>query len=132
MPTSESGTVTLGMMVARKLRRKTKTTSTTRSTLITSVSSTSATEARMVVLRSSATLMSMAGEMEWESVGKSAFTRSITWMMLAPGCRRTIMGMARWPSVQPATRTFSTLSNTSATSRSRTGPLSRHETMMSL
>ncbi len=53
--TSASGTATLGMAVARALRRKTNTTTTTSTTLRTSVSSTSRTEARMVWLRSMAT-----------------------------------------------------------------------------
>src|SRR5206468_10454507 len=47
-------------------------------------------EARMVVLRSSATFTSMAGEMERASSGRSFCTRSITSTMLAPGCRRMI------------------------------------------
>jgi len=58
-----------------------------------SVRSTSTTEARMVVLRSSAMTTSMAGLIERASSGISAFTRSITSMMLAPGCRRMISGM---------------------------------------
>ena len=116
----ESGTATLGITVARPLRKKTNTTSTTRMTLRMSVICTSCTEARMVVDRSSATLMSMAGEMAVVRVGKSAFTRSMTSMMFAPGCRRMMMETLRLPSAQAATRSFSTLSSTLATSDSRT------------
>ena len=116
-----SGTATVGMTVARALRRKTNTTSTTRPTLRSKVSCTSRTEARMVPLRSSASWTSMAGEMALVSCGRSAFTRSMTSMMFAPGWRRTIMTTERLPSNQPATRVFSTRSTTRATSRSRTG-----------
>jgi hypothetical protein len=42
-------------------------------------------------------------------------------MMLAPGWRRMIIVTARFPSVQAATRSFSTLSVTRATSCRRTG-----------
>ncbi len=52
VPISETGTATLGMSVARGLRRKKKTTSTTRMTDPMSVVSTLWTEARMVVVRS--------------------------------------------------------------------------------
>ena len=53
---------------------------------MTSVRSTSLSEARMVVERSTATAMSIAGEIEAWSCGSSAFTRSTVSMMLAPGC----------------------------------------------
>src|SRR5207249_3888571 len=76
VPTSESGTATVGTSVARMLRRKANTTSTTRQTLITSVNCTSPTEARIVWLRSCATWTSMAGEMEPDSCGSNALTRS--------------------------------------------------------
>ena len=121
MPISESGTATLGMAVARTLRRKRNTTSTTSPMLMRRVRSTSTTEARMVVLRSSAMVTSMAGLIERVSSGISAFTRSITSMMLAPGCRRMITGIERRPSTQPAARWFSTSSLTRATSVRRTG-----------
>src|SRR6202035_3952415 len=61
VPTSDSGTATLGMTVAQILRRKTKTTRITRTTEITSVSSTSATDARIVVVRSCGTSIRIAG-----------------------------------------------------------------------
>ena len=51
----KSGTVTLGIKVARRLRKNANTTSTTKSTLSSNVSCTSSTEARMVCARSMAT-----------------------------------------------------------------------------
>ncbi len=48
VPTSDNGTATLGISVARALRRNTNTTTITRSTPSTNVSSTSWTEAWMV------------------------------------------------------------------------------------
>ena len=119
--TSARGTATLGMAVARALRRKANTTATTSTTAKASVSSTSRTERRMLSPRSMATRTSMAGEMSRVSCGRSAFTPSITRRMLAPGCRRTSITTARCPSIQPAARSFSTPSTTSATSASRTG-----------
>ena len=52
VPTSDSGTLRLGMMVAGMLRRNRKMTSTTRTTASASSNSTSCTEARMVLVRS--------------------------------------------------------------------------------
>src|SRR5713101_8589955 len=121
VPTSERGTATLGTAVARRLRRNANTTSTTRHTLITSVNCTSETEARMVWLRSCETCTSMEGEIDPASCGSSALTRSITSMMFAPGWRRMMIKTARWWSAQAATRSFSTLSRTRATSCRRTG-----------
>jgi hypothetical protein len=51
-PSSASGTVMLGITVAQKLRRNSRTTITTSATVSPSVTWTSATEARMVVVRS--------------------------------------------------------------------------------
>src|ERR1700734_3681800 len=56
----ETGTATLGIRVARTLRRKRKTTRITRPMDMASVRSTSLTEARMVVVRSSIIVKSMA------------------------------------------------------------------------
>ena len=61
MPTSDSGTATLGMAVAQTLRRNTNTTRITSSTEMTSVISTSCTEARIVVVRSCATSIVIDG-----------------------------------------------------------------------
>src|SRR4029077_14589032 len=49
---SDTGTATLGISVARQLRRKMNTTSTTRQTATISVRSTSRSDARIVVVRS--------------------------------------------------------------------------------
>ena len=50
VPTSETGTTTPGISVARQSRRKRKTTSTTRPIEIISAISTSCTDARMVMV----------------------------------------------------------------------------------
>src|SRR5580698_2945190 len=60
VPTSDSGTDRLGMIVAGTLRRKTKITATTKTTDRNSSNSTSLTEARMVVVRSVSTATSTA------------------------------------------------------------------------
>src|SRR5947208_14891581 len=60
VPTKDSGTERLGMIVAETLRRKKKITKTTRTTASPSSNSTSATEARIVVVRSVSTTTSTA------------------------------------------------------------------------
>ena len=69
VPIKERGTETLGISVARKLRKKTKTTKITSTIESSSVRSVSATEARIVVVRSMTTLMSIAGEIDARSCG---------------------------------------------------------------
>ena len=59
VPMSEAGTATVGMSVARQLRRKMKTTRITRTTERMSVRSTSLTDARMVVVRSTTIVVLM-------------------------------------------------------------------------
>src|ERR1700733_7004283 len=118
--TNDSGTTTLGIVVARPERRNTNTTSTTKPMLISSEISTSWTDARIVVARSSAIATSIPGLIDFVSCGNSALTREITSRMFAPGWRRTITITVRSPSYQPATRRFSTSSVTVATSPSRT------------
>ena len=59
VPTSETGTATAGMSVARPFRRKANTTRMTRPMEMSSVLSTSLTEARMVVVRSRTMVVSM-------------------------------------------------------------------------
>ncbi len=120
VPTSDSGTATLGIAVARTLRRNTNTTAVTSSTLSRRVISTSRTDARMVVVRSIASVMSIAGEIACFSWGRAAFTPSMVRRMFAPGCRRMIIRTARFPSIQAARRLFSTSSITRATCPSRT------------
>ena len=87
MPTSDSGTVTAGMMVAQKLRRNTKITITTSATVSINVNCTSETEARMVSVRSETIDTLMAGGIEASSTGSIALTRSTVSMTLAPGWR---------------------------------------------
>src|SRR5690348_4527975 len=89
VPMRESGTATLGMMVAQVLRRNAKTTRMTNAMEISRVISTSCTEARIVVLRSTATLSWREGEMEARNRGSMAFTRSTVSIMLAAGWRKT-------------------------------------------
>ncbi len=126
---SESGTATLGMIVALQLRRNMKTTITTSATLSTRVSSTSCTEARMVCARSSPMPMVIAGEIEVLRLGSSAVTRSMVSMMLAPGWRRMTSTTEGLLLIQPATRVFCTPSMTVATSPRRTAAPFWYETM---
>ncbi len=72
VPTSASGTVMLGMMVAQKLRRNRKITITTRPIDSISVNCTSSTEARMVWVRSSTVLTCTEGGIEAISFGSAA------------------------------------------------------------
>ena len=60
VPTSETGTATIGISVARPLRRKTNTTRITSTTAITSARPVSRSEARIVTVRSIATFTSIA------------------------------------------------------------------------
>jgi len=75
------------MTVARKFRRNANTTRITSRTASTKVRSTSCSEVRMVVDRSTASPMSIAGETEARNSGIRPFTASTVEMMLAPGCR---------------------------------------------
>ncbi len=121
VPISDRGTATLGMRVARNVRRNAKTTRMTRMTEISRVNSMSCTEARTVVVRSRTTLTSIAGEMEDLSRGKAARTRSTVAMMFAPGCRNTMINTAGLPPESPTLRISSTESCTTPTSPRRTG-----------
>jgi len=82
---SESGTVTLGITVAHRLRRNRKITMITRPTVRIRVSSTSLTEARIVCVRSVTTAMSIAGGIEAWMRGNAALMCSTVSMMLTPG-----------------------------------------------
>src|ERR1700757_1461830 len=87
VPIRDSGTATLGMMVAERLRRKRKITVTTSAMVSISSNSTSRTEARMVFVRSVSTVsLTDAGRVAW-SLGISSSILSTTWMVLAPGWR---------------------------------------------
>ena len=121
VPMSESGTATLGMMVARSLRRKTKMTVTTSATARSNSTCTSCTDARMVTVRSVSTATSIAaGSAAW-SCGSCRLMRSTTSMTLAPGCRWMLRITAGTSFIHAARRTFSALSTTSATSDRNTG-----------
>ena len=85
-PASASGTVTLGMSVAQKLRRNRRITITTRQMVSASVNSTSSTEARIVTVRSRMVSTFTAGGMRAVSCGNSALIASTMSMTLAPGC----------------------------------------------
>ena len=87
MPTSDSGTVIAGMIVAQRLRRNRKITMTTSATVSISVNWTSLIEARMVWVRSERIDTLMAGGMEASSCGSRAFIRSTVATTLAPGWR---------------------------------------------
>src|SRR6202167_3205986 len=113
VPIKETGTATLGIRVARTLRRKRKTTKMTSPIDMASVRSTSFTDARMVVVRSSITVKSIAAGMEAFKEGMDARMRSTVSMIWAPGCREIIYKMAGFPFTTPGARTFSTESPTS-------------------
>jgi hypothetical protein len=97
VPSSETGTATPGIKVARPLRRNTKTTTMTRPIDISSVRSTSPTEARMVVVRSSTMVVSMPSGIDALMNGSCARIRFTVPMMLAPGCRKMMIVTARLP-----------------------------------
>src|SRR5205823_14218362 len=94
---SDNGTAILGMIVARTVRKNAKTTRITRNTEMISVISMSCTDARMVVVRSITTSRWIAGEIEAESCGISAYTRSTVSMMFAPGWRKIMIRTAGLP-----------------------------------
>ena len=106
VPTSDSGTATLGMIVARRFRRNAKITSTTRTTVSPNSNSTSATEARIVTVRSVRFVICTDAGMDAFNCGSSFLIPSTTEMMLAPGCaldienhRRLAVHPRRFPHV---------------------------------
>ena len=107
VPSSETMTATAGTTVARSERRKMLTTPTTSSVAITSVSSTSSSDARMVVVRSEATVSLMSAGNAACSTGSSALIRSTVSMMLAPGWRLITTVTALSPLNSPMVRTSS-------------------------
>jgi hypothetical protein len=121
VPTSDSGTATLGMMVAAMVRRKRKITITTRAMTSISSNSTSCTEARMVVVRSVRVVTWIEVGSEARSCGSSVVTRSTTEMMLAPGWRWMLTITAGTWFIQAASRRFSVESVMLAMSDRRTG-----------
>ena len=121
VPTSESGTATLGMNVAGTLRRNTKMTITTSATASNSSNCTSRTDARMVTVRSVSSATSTAAGNEALSCGSNCFTRSTTSMTLVPGWRWMLRMIAGVAPAQAARRVFSAPSTASAMSCTRIG-----------
>ncbi len=121
VPTSESGTATLGMTVPTAVRRKRKMTMTTRPIVSISSNSTSRTEARIVVVRSVRIETFTAEGSDARSWGRSLLTRSTTAMMFAPGWRWMFTMTAGVRFIQAACFTFSAESTTAATSERWTG-----------
>jgi len=89
VPTSASGTVTLGMTVAQTLRKNRKITATTSAIESISVNCTSCTEARIVTVRSTIVSTLTEGGIAARNAGSAALTRSTVSMTLAPGCLKT-------------------------------------------
>jgi len=87
VPMIEIGTATLGMSVARQLRRNRNTTITTSATAIMSVCSVSLSEERIVTERSDVGITSTLAGSDAFSCGSIAITRSTVSMMFAPGWR---------------------------------------------
>jgi hypothetical protein len=94
VPTSDSGTTTLGISVAEALRRNRKVTITTSATANSSSFCTSRTDARMLPVRSVRMATSVAAGMVAVRRGSSSCTRSATSMTLAPGWRCTLTSTA--------------------------------------
>ncbi len=121
VPTSESGTLRLGISVADGLRRNRKITTTTRTTASPSSNSTSATLARIVVVRSVTTWTSSPAGSDACSAGNSCWMLSTTEITLAPGWRWMFMTIAGSVLTQAASLVFSGASLARATSASLTG-----------
>ncbi len=129
VPISETGTATAGISVARQLRRNTNTTSTTSSTEMMSVRSTSCSEARMVLVRSTATLIWMSAGIAARNAGNCAITSSMVSMMFAFGCLLMRISTAGSALNRPRLRTSCTESVTLAMSDMRTAAPSLYVTI---
>ena len=90
----DTGTAIAGIIVARPLRRNAYTTAVTRRTARISVRCVSLSEARMVVDRSEAKVMSMSCGSAARSRGTAARTPSSVVMMIAPGWRKMMTSTA--------------------------------------
>ena len=121
VPMSETGTATLGMMVAGRLRKNRKITSTTSATANSSSICTSRTEARMVMVRSVSMATSTAAGRAARSCGSCCLMRSTTSITLAPGWRWMLRMIAGTSFIHAARRAFSASSTTFATSDRNTG-----------
>ena len=119
VPTSDTGTVSAGIMVARQLRKNRNTTITTKHTDSSKACSTSRSEARMVGLRSKATLILIAAGISSCKRGTASRTRSTVSMILAPGWRKITSMMAGSLFSKPILSELLTLSSTLATSDNR-------------
>ncbi len=110
------------MIVAHRLRRKTKITITTSAMVRTSVNCTSSTEARMVCVRSEMMPSLMPAGMAACRRGSSFLILSTMSMTLAPGCLKMIRKTPRLPSAQAASFMFSAAGTAVPMSLIRTGP----------
>ena len=95
--TSDSGSATPAMTVARTVRRKISTTVMTSATLRISVNCTSWTEARMLAVASCTTVSVAPTGIERCSFGSSFLMRSTVSITLAPGWRWMSTTMAGLP-----------------------------------
>jgi len=120
VPSSASGTVTPGMMVAQAVRRNKKITITTSAMVNASVNSTSRTAALMVVVRLAIVSTLIDGGTEASACGSSAWTRCTASMTLAPPCLKTCSKIPLWPFCQAVSRVFSGPSTATPISRMRT------------
>src|SRR5208283_3757521 len=102
VPTSDTGTATLGMVVADRLRRNMKMTSTTSTTASINSYCTSLTDSRIVVVRSVSTETLIEEGKELCNSGSSFLIRSTTCITLAPGCRWMFTITARVTFIQAA------------------------------
>ncbi|MNI42529.1 hypothetical protein D3C73_968280 [compost metagenome] len=120
-PTSDTGMVTMGMMLARRLRRKKKITSTTRTMASPMVWNTESMERSMNTDESYAMFSFMPA-------GSVSFSRATSWRAavdsssgLAVDCRVTPMLMAGLPLKRESMRSLAAPISTLETSRRRTG-----------
>ena len=120
VPASDSGTVMPAASVGVVRRRKTNTTIMTSAMASSSVSCMSWTLARMVVVRSVSTWMSMPAGIQRCRLGMSAFTWSTVSSTLASGCFRMISSTAGWWSNMAAERVLRVPCSTVATLDNRT------------
>ena len=128
---SDSGTATLGMKVAHRVRRNRKITTITSAIVSSMVNCTSCTAARVTSERSETRSTCTEGGIDWRSCGISALTRSTRSNVLAPGALLMAMPSAGRLLNHAPMRVLSTESNTSPTSFRRTGAPLRKATITS-
>ena len=121
VPTSESGTATLGIKVAEALRKNKNITITTRHTASSSSNCTSRTEARIVTVRSVNTCTSSEAGRLACNCGRILRMRSTASITLAPGWRWMFRITPVVVPDQAMSRAFSTSSMICATSVKRSG-----------